>query len=368
MNSLLTRWFDRFAGRGDYAVTIPVMDGPLRPNSDLDEATAVVEIDAPDNLVRTASGLFFSSHSRLMASRDATCEVVEEFPSTITALASGPHGELAIGLENGQLHLRGTAGDLIVTTLGVHRLLSPVGLLYLPSGELIVVDGSRDNAPSAWQRDLMEMRRSGSVHRYHPGSGESVTLASGLASPAGVCVHPTEPDSLVVAETGRYRLLKIAIDGSGAMATVADDLPGYPFRLVAASDGGVWLSVIAPRNQLIEFVLREPAYRRRMLAEIADPNLWIAPVLSSGKSFLEPLQGGGVKQLGILKPWAPSRSYGLIVHFDRHLNPIASHHSRASGSTHGVTSCVEWESVLYATSKGGGKVVSLRADIGKERA
>ena len=41
-----------------------------------------------------------------------------------------------------------------------------------------------------------------------------------------------------------------------------DRLPVYPSRLAAAAGGGFWLTAFAARTQLVEFVLREPAYRR----------------------------------------------------------------------------------------------------------
>ena len=77
----------------------------------------------------------------------------------------------------------------------------------------------------------------------------------------------------------------------------------------------IWLALFAPRNQLVEFVLREDDYRRRMI-ETIDPAFWIAPSLSSGASFLEPIQGGARKKLNMLKPWSPSWSYGLVARCD----------------------------------------------------
>ena len=96
----------------------------------------------------------------------------------------------------------------------------------------------------------------------------------------------------------------------------------------------------------------------QMMADIAD-EFWIAPSIAAARSFLEPLQGGALKQLGILKPWAPTRSYGLIVRLDDGFEPRASLHSRADGRRHGVTSCIEADGRLIATSKGGDVIVSI---------
>ena len=96
-----------------------------------------------------------------------------------------------------------------------------------------------------------------------------------------------------------------------------------------------------------------------MIREI-DADYWIAPCLRSGATPLEPTQQGGVKQLGVLKPWSPSRSYGLVARLDRRYRPIASLHSRANGRRHGVTSCLTVDRRLFFAAKGDGVVASLR--------
>ena len=117
------------------------------------------------------------------------------------------------------------------------------------------------------------------------------------------------------------------------------------------------LALFAPRSQLIEFVLSEDHYRKRMIDEI-HPDHWVAPTLRAGRTPLEPTQQGGVKQLGVLKPWSPTRSYGLIARLDPTYRPIASLHSRANGRLHGVTSCLAFGGRVYFSAKGDGIVAS----------
>ena len=95
-----------------------------------------------------------------------------------------------------------------------------------------------------------------------------------------------------------------------------------------------------------------------MIGEI-DPDAWVAPSLRSGRSPLEPIQQGGVRQLGVLKPWSPSRSCGLVARLDADYRPISSLHSRANGRRHGVTSCLAHEGRVYFTAKGDGVVASF---------
>ena len=163
---------------------------------------------------------------------------------------------------------------------------------------------------------------------------------------------------MAVSESWRHRVVVLRRAG-GAPEPVLADLPGYPARLVAAAAGGYWLAVFAPRNQLIEFVQREPEFLARMMADV-DSDYWAAPSLETvRRRFLEPLQGGAQKHLGMVKPWAPTRSYGLVVRLDRRFRPTDSFHSRADGRRHGVMSCVEHGGRLIVAAKGGDAIVAL---------
>src|SRR5690606_32660822 len=146
---------------------------------------------------------------------------------------------------------------------------------------------------------------SGSIWRIDLDGGAATRILGGLAWPAGLA---GDAEGLVFSETWRHRLVRIDPVHPGEPRVLYADLPGYPGRIAPAADGW-WLALFAPRTQLVEFVLREAGYRRRMMAEVPQ-QYWVAPRLRSGRSFYESLQGGGVKHLGMLKPWAPTMSAG----------------------------------------------------------
>jgi len=190
-------------------------------------------------------------------------------------------------------------------------------------------------------------------------TGKQTKISGGLAFPYGIYY---DGKTFVVAESWRSRLLRVFLDGSKPPEEVLGHLPGYVSRMAPAQGGGIWLTVFAPRSQLIEFVLRENRYRKLMMRQI-EPEFWVAPTLRSNKSFLEPLQAGGVKQLGIMKPWSPGKSYGMVILVeDCDFRPIASLHSRADGTRHGVTSCIEHNGRLLIAVKGDGMVASYPID------
>ena len=138
-------------------------------------------------------------------------------------------------------------------------------------------------------------------------------------------------------------------------------MPAYPSRITPAASGGYWLTAFIARTQLVEFVLRENAYRRRMMKEI-DPEYWIVPKLKSGQSFLEPMQGAHIKTMGVIKPWAAPRSYGLVIRLDANGAPRYGLHSRVDGVNHGVVAAVEANGALFVLAKGPGRLLRIPLD------
>ncbi|WP_137934286.1 NHL repeat-containing protein [Mesorhizobium comanense] len=336
---------DVFRGK---AVTIPPLDGAFRPNTRLDDAPAFAELIEPDNLLASRDRLLASSGNALYSIAAGVAPVVvETFPSAVTALALSPSGELTVGLETGKLLISGKEVSL---PAGIRCITA---LAYAEDGALWLANGSAEHAPSQWAADLMTKGASGSLWKRDAAGGDFRKLAGELAFPYGL--HPIGGDVLV-SESWRHQLVRFGAAGSGT--TILAHLPGYPARLSPASDGGAWLALFAPRNRLIEFVLQETHYRRDMIDQV-PPAYWIAPALASSRSFLEPLQCGGIRTMGIHKPWSPSRSYGLVVRLDQKMQPQFSLHSRANGTRHGICSVADRDGKLFIASRGGDCVLAI---------
>lgn len=352
--------WDRFRGAGEAAVTVPSMDGALRPNNLLEEARLVVTADLPDNLAVHDGQIYFTSRNRLIRidRENGAAAAVCEFDTPVSALAISPAGAFAVGLDNGAVLIRGGGhDDWSLSALGSGRSVCPTSLMFVSENELVVAQGSTHYAPSEWKSDLMLRGATGSLWRIGLADGKQDMIAENLGWPYGITL--AADGAFVVTESWKHRVL--IVDGN-EIRIVLQDLPGYPARIAAARDGGYWLSIFAPRNQLIEFIQREPRFLKRMMSEI-EPDYWAAPSLHPSSTFLEPLQGGAQKHLGMLKPWAPTRSYGLVARLDANFDPVASYHSRADGARHGVTSIAEVTesgtgSTLFAACKGGGVVVA----------
>jgi hypothetical protein len=343
----LTRALDRWFGRGEFSVTVPPMDGAFRPNDRLDAAEVALELPAPDALAVTSRGLLVSSGARLV-NLDKPGDALD-YGAEITALTGLPDGGAAAALADGRIVF--TDGRAIAAHPDIRCITA---LAPAADGGLLVANGSASFSPAEWTRDLMAARPTGSLWRLDPATGRASQLAGGLAYPNGLV---DEGGGVVVSESWRSALTRIS-PGGGRPQIVLDNLPAYPGRLSRAPDGAVWLALFAPRRQLVEFVLKERGFRERMIREI-EPDAWVAPSLRSGRSPLEPIQQGGVRQLAVLKPWSPSRSWGMIARLDAAYRPMASYHSRANGRRHGVTSCLAHQGRIVFTAKGDGVVASF---------
>lgn len=343
---LLDPLLDLFRGK---AVTIPPMDGALKPNTALDDAEVVAAALSPDNLAVLHGTALYTSH-REIRSLGTGHRVIETCPADITALASAPDGMLAIGLGDGSLRMgeRPVEGFNCITALAFHQ------------GSLFVANGSDHVRPGQWVSDLMHRNASGSLWQVDVKTGERRKLAGGLAYANGIAIDEAG-QRLIFSESWAHRVSAMPITG-GRRTDLLARLPAYPGRIAADKDGFL-LALFAPLNRLVEFVLQEPHYRADMMREI-DSRYWIAPTLSPPKSFLEPLQNGGVRSMGVHKPWSPARSYGLVARLDGKGQPVESYHSRANGRFHGITSAILHEGAVLATSRGGNHILKLAIGAG----
>ena len=355
---------DNLTGRGDAAVTVPALDGALRPNRRLDEAKTRRPLPGVDSLAFLFGAPVASAGNTLHRLADGTAwQPWRKFDGRIACIANiadrGADEGLAVVLDTGDILIEGGSSE--GRFYRVPEGLRCVTAIAISPTAIFLANGSATNPAPDWQLDLMQRNASGSIWRIDRDSGKSRRLCDGLAWPAGLAL---DGDTIVFSEAWKHRLARLPLNG-GEPVAVHSDLPGYPGRLAPAEDGGAWLAIFAPRSQLIEFVLREPAYKARMIAEVPR-QYWIAPSLRTGRSFYEPLQGGSVKQLGLLKPWAPTLSAGLCARLDRGFQPTASLHSRADGATHGVTDMAEHQGRVFIAASGDGVVVACDAGTVEE--
>jgi sugar lactone lactonase YvrE len=373
MIDALLEWKDRLLGRGDASITVPVFDGALKSNNLLEEAATFATLESPEDLATDGRSLYVADGVTVwryapadpgptgMAGGPAAATLVHSSAQPVTALACLADGGLALALDGREVCIVGGRHDgRRWDAAGGSKMNAVNAIGVAPDGRLLVTDGSLEHAVAHWRRDLMSLGHSGRLFELNPASGEARVLATGLAYAFGACAAGAET---WVSESWSHRVR--AFVGAKRGRAVTDSLPGYPSRISPAGGGGFWLTCFALRTQLVEFVLREHAYRKRMLAEI-EPQHWIAPALNSGNTFLEPMQGAQLKMMGVVKPWAPPRSYGLVIRLTEHGLVRYSLHSRFDGKHHGVVAAVECGGDLFVLAKGCRKILRLSV-AGAER-
>lgn len=355
MGMLMSLW-DRFRGAGEAALSVPTFDGAFKPNQAIEEAALVASHPTPDNLASAGGRLFFSSGAKLLALKGSgEVEMVEDGADHITAMAGAPDGTLAVARSGKGLSFPINPGGLAARA-AIGGSAGDITAIAFADAGLAVTVGSERFRATEWRHDMMSKGRSGSVWLL-PRNGEPARLAAGLAFPYGVAA--VGDGGFLVSECWRSALLRV-----GARAKpeeVVSNLPAYPARLAAAAGGGYWLALFAPRNQILEFVLREPGYRARMMREI-EPIYWVVPMLVPSDYPLDPMLRGVQKVSGgDVNPWGSSLSYGLVARLGADFMPEYSYHSRANGRRHGITSVVEHDGRLIAASYGG-SIVDLPTD------
>lgn len=343
-----------FLGRGEATITVPSFDGALKPNQALERAETLFECAAPEDLATDGANVYLADAASLSRIEGNSAATIREFDRPLTALACLPNGGIAVALDGREVRVypdpaAATPGSTFVGAgMRCVNALAPAG-----GTALYATDGSATRDVHEWTWDLMERGRSGRALRLDLNTKDVSVLAQGLRYAFGASAMD---GSVLISESWRHRL--VAVAPGGASKVMLSHLPVYPSRLSPARGGGWWLTAFIARTQLVEFVLREPAYRKRMMAEV-DPEYWIAPRLSTGGSFKEPMQGAHLKTMGVVKPWAPPRSYGLVIRLDAACKPVFSLHSRVDGANHGIVAAVECGEWLYMIAKGPRRVLRL---------
>lgn len=344
---------------------IPSMDGALSPNSRLDALpTLELTLKAPDDIQDDGEGgLLIAQGGQLLHRRaDGDATPLAAFDQPISAFTRLADGTLMIGEDGVGLHHLDATGQRLASCGSADgyafslKAITAIAEDPVHGGVYFTVGTTRHTAGD-WVRDLMECNHDGLIGYWSGTDSPARILRSGLAYPNGLLVEHNGRQ-LVITESWTHSVTRYPITeaGLGAPHTLIGNMPGYPARIAPAAGGGYWLAAFAMRTHLVELILGEKAFKHDMMNSL-DPELWIRPALSSTGSHLEPLQMGAMKKLGIRKPWAPPRSYGLVIRVGEDGEPVESLHSRVDGHYHGITAAREIGGRLYIVSKGNDQIL-----------
>jgi sugar lactone lactonase YvrE len=343
---------------------IPVLDGAFSPNQRLDQARRLgEEIERPDDLALGPDGaLYVSTQNRVLrcGGEDfSQRSVFVSFDAAVGGLAWTDDGRLLACVSKQGLIALSPTGQIVgrLDRAQGEAVACPLSVTSAADGTIYLTDGSRANAPELWLTDLMQNRRpSGRLISCSPALEDVKVRADGLAWPMAVAVSHNGRETWV-GESWAHRLIAFSRI-TDTERTIVKNYTGYPGRMVRAPQNAYWMCFFGLRTQLTEFVLRERAFCEDMMRKV-PPELWIGPTLDGRFNYREPTQIGRIKKLGIQKPWAPARSYGLVARLNGVGEAVESLHSRVDGRIHGVTGvCVVGDRVL-AVSKGRNCLIEL---------
>ena len=343
---------------------VPVLDGAFSPNRRLDQARPLGdEIERPDDLAPGPDGaLYVSTENRILRCVGADFEqrtVFAALDGLVGGLAWTPDDRLLACVSKKGLIALSPKGEVVgaLDRAAGERIACPLSVAAAPDGAIYLTDGSRANPPELWLTDLMQNRPpSGRLIACGPTLGEAAVRAEKLAWPLGVAVSPDGAE-VWVAESWTHRLTSYSRNRD-SQRVIVKNYSGYPGRLARGAGADVWMAFFGLRTQLTEFVLGERAFREEMMQTV-PPDLWIGPALDGRFNYREPTQIGRIRKLGIQKPWAPARSYGLVARLNAAGEAVESLHSRVDGRIHGVTAVREIGSRVLAVSKGRNCLVEL---------
>jgi sugar lactone lactonase YvrE len=143
-------------------------------------------------------------------------------------------------------------------------------------GRIYFTDASTRFGPAEWGGtfeasllDILEQSATGRVLVHDPASGQTQRVAHGLSFANGIALADDQR-SLLVAETGRYRVWRIDVAARGLdvredspqASVLLDNLPGYPDNLMRGAQGRIWLGFTKPRSAAVDAMAPHPFLRR----------------------------------------------------------------------------------------------------------
>lgn len=153
-------------------------------------------------------------------------------------------------------------------------------------GVVYFTDGSAVWGYGQDLEDILDQRPTGRVLRYDPSTGVTTVLARELAFANGLALAPDER-SLIVAETGRYRLWRLWLDGDqkNLKEVITENLPGSPAHLSVSPRGTIWVALSSTRRRLFDAIQPYPLLKD---ATASLPS-WLRP---------QPVKWGFVVEVG----------------------------------------------------------------------
>jgi len=144
-----------------------------------------------------------------------------------------------------------------------------------PDGRIYFTEASHRFQPGPWGdpmavslAEILEQRGNGRVLVHDPATHTTEVIATGLVFANGI-VLAGDGQSLLVAETGRYRIWRIPMSArqldvrvpGGSARVILDNLPAFPDNLTKGESGRYWVGLPKARSVLADALAPWPFLR-----------------------------------------------------------------------------------------------------------
>lgn len=111
--------------------------------------------------------------------------------------------------------------------------------------------------------EILEHEGTGRLLEHDPRTGATSVLLDGIVFANGVAMSHDQR-SVLVSETGSYRVLRVGRDGAerGVATELVGSLPGFPDNIRRGEGGRYWIPLISPRNALVDRLSGSPRLRK----------------------------------------------------------------------------------------------------------
>ncbi|HEX4873230.1 MAG TPA: SMP-30/gluconolactonase/LRE family protein [Nevskiaceae bacterium] len=236
------------------------------------ERLAAGEAPGPET-VRVADGQLYAG---LADRRMLRLELDGSRPTAISLAPGRPLG-FARTLETGFVIAAGDQGlgyairskrrGILAGEVQGEPLRAVTDVAVTAEGWVYYTEASRRHPTDQAYEALVGQAADGRLLRYHATQGgPSEVLLEGLRYPGALSLS-ADRQSLLISETGAYRLRRLWLAGprAGQSEIWVEGLPGYPDGLSPRPGGGYWLALYAPRHWLIDRAAAHDGLRRLLL-------------------------------------------------------------------------------------------------------
>ena len=269
------------------APAVPGYVGPHAPNTKLAGLTLIAlgAESGPEHVVLGRDGKLYAAMASgkvvRMQPDGSGQEVVADTGGRVLGFDFDAAGHLIAA--DAMKGLLSVAPDGKVTVLTDQVAGDPIryadAVVVARNGKIYFSDASRRFAPARWGGtfeaavlDILEQSATSRILEYDPATRSTRVVVKGLSFANGVALSHDER-TLFVAETGRYRIWKVAVaaqdlvagSGSPQATVLLDNLPGYPDNLMRGADGRIWMGLSGPRSEKVDAMAGKPFLRELTL-------------------------------------------------------------------------------------------------------